>query len=136
MYTPDYLAKLISKLRHTNEIFGLPPGLPEVDKSENPPKLDDFKTKSEFYDAFLFFCNQYDETFKILSPYNVSCLRKRVQTDLNNITEISTYGFKTYNEILWEIYHIDVTIRRGRDWKLCRPPPGLDISIENEIKWT
>jgi len=135
MYTPNYLAKLISFLRHENEIFRQPPDLLEVEQSENPPKLDEFKTKSEFYNDFLFFCEDYDKAFKLLSPYGVSCLRKRVQTDLNNISEISTYGFKTYNEILWDIYHIDLTLKRGRDWKLCKPPPGLDFSIENEINW-
>ena len=135
MYSPEFLARVISELRMRDEIFERPRGLGPAKFSRQPNRVD-YDTDGEFYTAFLHFVQDYDRIFKSFSPFGVSCLKETPRTNVSRIPDIAVRGFKTYTDLLWEIYHIDRTIRGGANWKLSKPPPGLNYSIENQVNWT
>lgn len=135
MYSPEFLAKVISELRMRDELFERPRGLGNATFFKHPVRAD-YQTDGEFYTAFLHFAQDYDRMFKSLSPFGVSCLKETTRINFSRVPDIAVRGFKTYTDILWEIYHIDRTIRGDANWKLFRPPPGLNYSIENRVEWT
>jgi hypothetical protein len=119
-------------------IFGFPKDLPRAKKPTDvviQPKRSNFNTDKEFYEAFLAFCLDYDRQFRSFSPFGVSCLKEEKRHSYSRMPDIGVRGFKTYNEIQWEIYHIEREIRGDANWKLHKPIPGLTYTVENYVDW-
>lgn len=138
MYSPEYLVEVLRELARVEEIFGRPRSLRVAIKSVDTvdqPKRADFNSDKEFYDAFLTFCLDYDRRFKAVSPFGVSCLKEEKRHSYSRMPDIGVRGFKTYSELQWEIYHIEQELRGEANWKLNKPIPGLNYSIENHIIW-
>ena len=137
MYSPEYLAKVLRQLARTEEIFGFPKSLPPAKGTDfvKQPKRADFNSDKEFNDAFLSFCLDFDRQFKTYSPFGVSCLKEEKRHSYSRMPDIGVRGFKTYNEIQWEIYNIEREIRGDANWKLNKPIPRLTYSVENHVNW-
>lgn len=136
MYNPDKLAEVIKELRNVEHVFRRPAGFtfnPATDTVE-VPKRQPGETDEEFYPRFRIFVQDYDRRFRNVSPFGVSCvISTTTRTGVEPFVEIR--GFKTYRDILWDIYGVENDLRGDADWELLKPPQGLNYSVENKVKW-
>ena len=133
MYTPEALAMVIKELAKVEELFVRPDSLPRRLPEIPCPKRDDYDSRKDFERDFKHFVQDYDREFRHYSPYNVGCA-KFMFTNSFPLGEVNLVGFKTYRDILWDIYAYEKRIRGDADWEIVKPVATVNYSVENKEK--
>lgn len=127
MYNVETLVNVINLLRKSETTLQEFPSNFKIERASMPNRT--IHSERHYQILYSEFVRKYDRDFRVRSPFNVGCAKFKFEDGPS--PSLTLLGFKTYEEILWDIYNWDKRV--GREDELVKPPPNLNFSIEHEI---